>query len=155
MQLVLLRVGHCKAAPASQGSPNLHAPRLHPPCLQAVCPAAGQAAGGMFSLGSVGKCLSRAVAEERPLTPGCRQLVLVAAPRDARSIVADSTASADAVALRVAEVGCGGGEGELCCLGVLLSCFALVRIPTLQTAAPLPCLPPSPRLPTLPPCRRL
>lgn len=89
--------------------PHVHASRKRCfaapwPTPQAVCPAAGQKQGSLFTLGSVGRCLSKAVAEARRLTPGCKALVLVAAPRDARSIVADSSASVDTVALKVAEV---------------------------------------------------
>ncbi|KAI7844989.1 hypothetical protein COHA_001355 [Chlorella ohadii] len=71
--------------------------------VMAVCPGSGQQ-GSMFKMGSVGTCLSKAVAGGTQLTEGCRALVLVAAPRDARSIVADSTSSVEAVALRVAEI---------------------------------------------------
>lgn len=74
---------------------------------QAVCPATSQKQGSMFMLGSVGRCLSKAVAEGKPLAEGCRKLVLVAAPSDARSIVTRSSASVEAVAARVAEVGSG------------------------------------------------
>ena len=36
---------------------------------------------GIWSIGAVGRCLSRQVAESKPLTLECRSLVLVAAPR--------------------------------------------------------------------------
>ena len=58
----------------------------------------------MFALGSVGRCLAKALAEGQKLSPGCRELVSVATPRDARAIVAGSSASVEAVAARVAEV---------------------------------------------------
>ena len=36
---------------------------------------------GIWSIGAVGRCLSRQLAESKPLTLNCRSLVLVAAPR--------------------------------------------------------------------------
>ncbi len=55
-------------------------PNLSPPCVlplrQAVCPGSGQQ-GSMFKMGSVGTCLSKAVAGGTQLTEGCRALVLV------------------------------------------------------------------------------
>ena len=36
---------------------------------------------GIWSIGAVGRCLSRQLAESKPLTLECRSLVLVAAPR--------------------------------------------------------------------------
>jgi Golgi apparatus protein 1 len=36
---------------------------------------------GVWSIGAVGRCLSRQLAESKPLTLECRSLVIVAAPR--------------------------------------------------------------------------
>lgn len=38
----------------------------------------------MFTIGAVGRCLSKALVQAKALTPKCRQLVLVAAPKDSR-----------------------------------------------------------------------
>jgi hypothetical protein len=51
------------------------------------------------------------VAEGGKLSPACKDLITVAAPRDARSFF-DSSMSLDAVAAKVAQVGWGAG----CCL---------------------------------------
>lgn len=37
-----------------------------------------------FTIGAVGRCLTRQLAEGKPLSPGCRKLVSVAAPKDIR-----------------------------------------------------------------------
>lgn len=39
---------------------------------------------GIWSIGAVGRCLSRQLAENKPLTLECRSLVLVAAPKVCR-----------------------------------------------------------------------
>ena len=36
---------------------------------------------GIWSIGAVGRCLSRQLAENKKLTPGCQTLVAVAAPK--------------------------------------------------------------------------
>jgi hypothetical protein len=54
--------------------------------------------------GRVGRCLSKQVAEGGKLSPACKDLITVAAPRDARSFF-DSSMSLDAVAAKVAQVG--------------------------------------------------
>ena len=41
--------------------------------------------GGVFTIGVAGRCLSKALVEGGALAPGCRALVLAAAPRDARA----------------------------------------------------------------------
>lgn len=49
------------------------------------CPTgAGKRAGGVFTIGAVGRCLSKALVTGAPLNSKCRALVLVAAPKDAR-----------------------------------------------------------------------
>jgi hypothetical protein len=41
--------------------------------------------GGAFTIGAAARCLSRAVAEGADMAPGCRSLVLAAAPEDSRA----------------------------------------------------------------------
>jgi Golgi apparatus protein 1 len=41
--------------------------------------------GGVFTIGATGRCLSKALAEGKPLVAACRALVLAAAPKDARA----------------------------------------------------------------------
>ena len=41
-------------------------------------------ARGVWSIGVVGRCLSRQLAENKKLAPECRKLVTVAAPKDAQ-----------------------------------------------------------------------
>lgn len=54
-----------------------------------------------------------------PLSPGCQELVLAAAPRDARAVF-DSSMSLEAAATKVAQVGFGGGCVRVCvCVGVV------------------------------------
>ncbi len=36
---------------------------------------------GVFSIGAIGRCLSKRAAEGLPLQPDCKQLVMVAAPK--------------------------------------------------------------------------
>lgn len=40
---------------------------------------------GVFSIGYVGRCLSKQLASRQPLSRGCRKLVTVAAPKDVRA----------------------------------------------------------------------
>lgn len=65
-----------------------HAPPLQTECDTDVtkqCPAGtARRPGGMFTIGVAGRCLSKALVQGAPLAPKCRQLVLVAAPKDAR-----------------------------------------------------------------------
>lgn len=53
----------------------------------------------MFALGTVGRCLGKAAAAGQRLSEGCRTLVRVAAPKDARG-----GSSVEAVTAKVAEV---------------------------------------------------
>ena len=48
---------------------------------------------GIFSIGAVGRCLSRRLAEEKPLSTQCRSLVAVAAPKDAAALFASQSTS--------------------------------------------------------------
>jgi len=41
--------------------------------------------GGVFTIGVVGRCLSKALVEGKYLEDKCRDLVLIAAPKDVRS----------------------------------------------------------------------
>ena len=51
----------------------------------AKCPkSAGKRANGVFTIGIVGRCLSKALVQGTSLSSKCRSLVLVAAPKDAR-----------------------------------------------------------------------
>lgn len=55
---------------------------------------------GVFGIGAIGKCLSRGLAEQRPLQRECKQLVLVAAPKDVKGLL-DSEHSLVALAEKV------------------------------------------------------
>ena len=57
----------------------------------------------MFTIGAVGRCLSRALVEGKRLVPKCRSLVLVAAPKDARSYF-DHPESTSALINKIAQV---------------------------------------------------
>ncbi|KAK9797745.1 hypothetical protein WJX73_005342 [Symbiochloris irregularis] len=58
---------------------------------------------GVWSIGAVGRCLSRQLAEGKPLSPDCRRLVLAAAPKDTRDMF-DSSMSAATIAAKVQEL---------------------------------------------------
>ncbi|KAK9820440.1 hypothetical protein WJX72_010380 [[Myrmecia] bisecta] len=58
---------------------------------------------GIWSIGAVGRCLSRQLAEDKPLEPACRTLVAVAAPKDALAMF-DSSMTASAIAQKVADI---------------------------------------------------
>jgi Golgi apparatus protein 1 len=45
---------------------------------------AGKRRSGVFTIGVVGRCLSKALVQGEILDPKCKQLVLVAAPKDSR-----------------------------------------------------------------------
>ena len=50
-----------------------------------ICPSSALTANrGVYTIGVVGRCLSKQLAEMKTMTPGCRQLVTVAAPKDIR-----------------------------------------------------------------------
>ncbi|BDA41257.1 probable Golgi apparatus protein 1 [Coccomyxa sp. Obi] len=63
---------------------------------------------GIWSIGAVGRCLSRQLAENKALTLDCRSLVIVAAPKDAQAMF-DSSMSAAAIAQRVQELQAAAG----------------------------------------------
>lgn len=51
----------------------------------AVCPAQSRAKNrGVYTIGVIGRCLTKQLAESKPLAPACRKLVTVAAPKDIR-----------------------------------------------------------------------
>ncbi|GAB4823102.1 hypothetical protein N2152v2_010148 [Parachlorella kessleri] len=80
---------------------------LTEPCdadVQRACPPT-QAQRSMFTIGAVGRCLAQqaAAATQPSLQPGCKQLVMVAAPKDAKALFEDA-GTVDAVAARVAEI---------------------------------------------------
>ena len=111
--------GACWPAGSYGQAPRPALPPPIPAPAQAACPAAATSKKGGdpgFALGSVGRCLGAAVAEGRNLTAPCRALVLAAAPRDARSIVAGASGSVEAVAARVAEVR--GSASSAVCLHI-------------------------------------
>ena len=59
--------------------------------------------GAVFTIGVVGRCLSKTLVEGKRLVPKCRELVLVAAPKDARSYF-DYPESTSALVQRVADM---------------------------------------------------
>ncbi|KAI3428234.1 hypothetical protein D9Q98_006614 [Chlorella vulgaris] len=70
--------------------------------VQARCPALAKNRG-MYRAGVVGKCLAKQVAQGHSLSQGCRRLVMVAVPRDVRSLF-DRGMSLEAVAGKVARI---------------------------------------------------
>lgn len=50
---------------------------------------------GVFSIGYVGRCLSKQLASRKPLNGQCRKLVTVAAPKDVRAYLQVRSADAD------------------------------------------------------------
>jgi len=53
--------------------------------VKSICPKnAGKRRSGVFTIGVVGRCLSKALVQGQNLDPKCKQLVLVAAPKDSR-----------------------------------------------------------------------
>lgn len=59
--------------------------------------------GAVFTIGAVGRCLSKALVEGKRLNGKCRALVLVAAPKDAR-VYFDHSESASALIQKIAQV---------------------------------------------------
>jgi len=89
--------------------------------VQRTCPQANQKRakqGAQFTIGVVGRCLSRALVEGQRLAPRCRQLVLVAAPKDARSYF-DYPESTSALVQRLADMQASAGLS-----GVLVNPYA-------------------------------
>lgn len=85
------------------------------PDVKARCPALPRSGKGFFKTGAVGKCLAQQAAqggaEAEALSFGCRKLVLVAAPRDARAVF-DSSMSLEAVANKVAQIAHSAGVSK-------------------------------------------
>jgi len=71
------------------------------PADDTAAPTAPHAALPVWSIGAVGRCLSTRLALNKPLAPGCRAVVVAAAPADAHALLA-GTAAADALLARVA-----------------------------------------------------
>ncbi|GAX77303.1 hypothetical protein CEUSTIGMA_g4749.t1 [Chlamydomonas eustigma] len=68
------------------------------------CPRGSRSkSGAVFTIGVVGRCLSKSLVEGKRLEPKCRDLVLVAAPKDARAYF-DYPESTSALIKRVAEL---------------------------------------------------
>lgn len=62
--------------------------------VEASCPKrAARRPGGVFTIGAAARCLSKALVEGRALAPGCRELVVAAAPRDARAYLSYPSAT--------------------------------------------------------------
>lgn len=57
----------------------------------------------MFTIGAVGRCLSKALVQAKSLTPKCRELVLVAAPKDSR-VYLQYPESTSALVAKIAEL---------------------------------------------------
>lgn len=66
-------------------------------------------AGAMFTIGVVGRCLSKALVQSQSLTPKCRELVLIAAPKDSR-VYLQYPESASALVQKIAELQRAAGE---------------------------------------------
>lgn len=60
-------------------------------------------AQSMFTIGVVGRCLSKALVQGQSLTPKCRELVLVAAPKDSR-VYLQYPESASALVQKIADL---------------------------------------------------
>jgi len=88
-------------------------------------------AGALFTIGAVGRCLSKALVQAKALAPKCRELVLIAAPKDSR-VYLQYPESTSALVTKIAELqraaggwsagrltgsDCGGGWGGKGCLG--------------------------------------
>eukprot|EP00879_Flechtneria_rotunda_P000602 GHRR01000712.1.p1 GENE.GHRR01000712.1~~GHRR01000712.1.p1 ORF type:complete len:883 (+),score=207.41 GHRR01000712.1:2504-5152(+) len=59
--------------------------------------------GGMFTIGAAGRCLSKALVQAQPLTPKCKELVLIAAPKDSRAYL-QYPESTSALVAKIAEL---------------------------------------------------
>jgi golgi apparatus protein 1 len=68
----------------------------HAPCIRASQGARSRS-GQLFTIGVVGRCLSKAMIEGQRLEPSCKQLVLAAAPKDFRHYFEGSDPSSSAV----------------------------------------------------------
>jgi Golgi apparatus protein 1 len=66
----------------------------------------------MFTIGAIGRCLSKALVTGQALAPPCRTLVLVAAPKDSR-LYLQYPESASALVTKIAELQRAAGVGGL------------------------------------------
>ncbi|GFH06252.1 uncharacterized protein HaLaN_00852 [Haematococcus lacustris] len=84
---------------------SLYMVSAHPGCRVApwVVQGARSKAGAVFTIGVVGRCLSKTLVEGKPLEPKCRDMVLVAAPKDARAYF-DHPDSTNAIVQKIAEL---------------------------------------------------
>ncbi len=71
-------------------------PSLHPQ-------GARSKSGAIFTIGVVGKCLSKALVQGRSLDDKCRNMVLTAAPKDARSYF-EYSESSNAIIQKIADL---------------------------------------------------
>lgn len=78
-------------------------------------------AGAMFTIGVVGRCLSKALVQSQGLTPQCRQLVLIAAPKDSR-VYLQYPESASALVQKIAELQRAAGAGKADHVGNVAGC---------------------------------
>lgn len=68
------------------------------------CPkGAKKRAGALFTIGAVGRCLSKALVQAKALAPKCRELVLIAAPKDSR-VYLQYPESTSALVTKIAEL---------------------------------------------------
>jgi Golgi apparatus protein 1 len=71
--------------------------------VKSYCPK-GNKTRGIFSIGAVGRCLSRRLAEEKALSADCKRLVSVAAPKDAAALFQSSSSSTSYLASQLASM---------------------------------------------------
>lgn len=79
------------------------AARAAPRCAVLCSQGPRKRAGQIFTIGVVGRCLSKALVQAQALTPKCRELVLIAAPKDSR-VYLQYPESASALVQKVAEL---------------------------------------------------
>ena len=60
--------------------------------------------GAIFTIGVVGRCLSKSLVQGKKLGSKCRELVLVAAPKDARAYFDNTGGSNSAVIQKLADM---------------------------------------------------
>lgn len=72
--------------------------------VETQCPRGARSKSGtVFTIGVVGRCLSKTLVEGKSLAPKCRDLVLAAAPKDARAYF-DYPESTSAIVLKINEM---------------------------------------------------
>ncbi len=77
--------------------------------VETFCPkGARNRPGGVFTIGAVGRCLSKSLVEGRRLAAKCRELVLIAAPKDSR-VYLQYPESTSALVAKIAELQRGVG----------------------------------------------